>query len=44
MCFKQNGRCKSKGFFTMIARKNESKTLTNHISSKCKCKFDGREV
>ena len=26
----------------MIARINESKTLTNHISCKCKCKFDGR--
>ena len=27
----------------MISRKNESKTLTKHISCKCKCKFDGRK-
>ena len=26
----------------MIAGKNESKTLTKHISRECKCKFDGR--
>ena len=26
----------------MITGINESKTLTNHISYKCKCKFDGR--
>ena len=25
----------------MIARKNESRTLTKHISYNCKCKFDG---
>ena len=25
----------------MIAGINESKTLTKHISCKCKCKFDG---
>ena len=28
--------------FNMITGINESKTLTNHISYKCKCKFDGR--
>ena len=28
----------------MITRINESKTLTKHISCKCKCKFDGRNV
>ena len=27
----------------MITGKNESKTLTKHISWKCKCKFDGRK-
>ena len=27
----------------MIAGINESKTLTKHISCKCKCKFDGRK-
>ena len=26
----------------MITGINESKTLTKHISCKCKCKFDGR--
>ena len=29
--------------FNMIAGKNESKTLTNHISCECKCRFDGRK-
>ena len=29
--------------FSMIAGINESKTLTQHISCKCKCKFDGRK-
>ena len=28
--------------FKMITRKQESKTLTKHISQECKCKFDGR--
>ena len=28
--------------FNMITAINESKTLTKHISCKCKCKFDGR--
>ena len=27
----------------MITGKNESKTLTKHISCECKCKFDGRK-
>ena len=27
----------------MITEKNESKTLTKHISCKCKCKFDRRK-
>ena len=27
----------------MITGINESKTLTKHISCKCKCKFDGRK-
>ena len=27
----------------MITGMNESKTLTKHISSECKCKFDGRK-
>ena len=27
--------------FNAIARKDKSKTLTKHISCKCKCKFDG---
>ena len=27
----------------MITGINESKTLTNHLSCKCKCKFDGRK-
>ena len=31
------------GVFNMIARINHSKTLTKHISSECKCKFDGRK-
>ena len=26
----------------MIIRINELKTLTKHVSRKCKCKFDGR--
>ena len=29
--------------FNFIARKNESKILTKHISCKCKCKFDGKK-
>ena len=29
--------------FSMIAGINESKTLTKHISYKCKCKFDGKK-
>ena len=28
----------------MITRINEPKTLTKHISCKCKCKFDGRKL
>ena len=28
--------------FDMITRTNESKTLSKHISSDCKCKFDGK--
>ena len=27
----------------MIAGINESKTLTKHLSCKCKCKFDSRK-
>ena len=27
----------------MIAGRNESKTLTKHMSCECKCKFDGRK-
>ena len=30
--------------FTLITGINESKTLTNHISCECKCKFDGKNV
>ena len=29
--------------FKMITGINESKTLTKHISCKCKCRFDGRK-
>ena len=29
--------------FNMITGVSESKTLTKHISCKCKCKFDGRK-
>ena len=29
--------------FNRITRANELQTLTKHISSKCKCKFDGRK-
>ena len=31
------------GVFNMITGINKSKTLTKHISCKCKCKFDGRK-
>ena len=31
------------GLFNMITGINESKTLTEHISCECKCKFDGRK-
>ena len=38
-------RNKTEGFnlsvFNMITEINDSKTLTNHISCECKCKFDG---
>ena len=27
----------------MITGKNESKTLTKHVSWECKCRFDGRK-
>ena len=30
--------------FNMITEINETKTLTKHISCKCKCKFDGRKI
>ena len=30
--------------FSMIAYINESKTLTNHISWECKCRFDEKNV
>ena len=30
--------------FNMITGINESKTLTKHISCKCKCKFDGKKI
>ena len=30
--------------FNMITEKDESKTLTKHISCECKCKFDCRSV
>ena len=30
--------------FTLITGINESKTLTKHISCKCKCKFDGKKM
>ena len=36
MCSKQNR-------ISMITGMDESKTLTKHISYKCKCKFDGRK-
>ena len=29
--------------FNMITEINESKTLTNHVSCECKCKFGGRK-
>ena len=29
--------------FNMITGINESKTLTKHISCKCKCRFDGEK-
>ena len=29
--------------FNMTAEINESKTSTNHISRKCKCRLDGRK-
>ena len=28
--------------FNMVTGRNESKTVTKHISYECKCKFDGR--
>ena len=30
--------------FNMISGINECKTLTKHISYKCKCRFDGKNV
>ena len=33
----------NQNMFNMITGINESKTLTKHISCKCKCKFDGRK-
>ena len=29
--------------FNMITGINQSKTLTNHISCQCKCRFDGKK-
>ena len=40
MCCKLNRRFKSK----CVTEINESKTLTKHISCKCKCGFDGRNA
>ena len=30
--------------YNMITKTNESKTLAKHISCRCNCKFDGRNV
>ena len=30
--------------FNIVTRINESKTLTKHISCKCECRFDGKNV
>ena len=30
--------------FNMITKINVSRTLTKHISCKCKCKFDGKNI
>ena len=29
-------------WFNLMARKNELKKITKHISCECKCKFDGK--
>ena len=33
----------NQSLLNMIAEINESKSLTKHISCKCKCRFDGRK-
>ena len=42
MCTKQTEYL-DLSMFNLIKGINESKTLTKHISCKCRCKFDGRK-
>ena len=42
VCFPNKTEDLNLSMFNIITGINESKTLTKHISCKCKCKFDGR--
>ena len=43
MCSKEKTRFKL-SVFNMIADRNKSKTVTNHKSCECKCRFDTKDV
>ena len=43
MCVPNKTKDSNQSVFDMIKRINKSKTLTKHISCKCKCRFDGRK-
>ena len=43
VCFPNKTEDLNLSVLNMITGINESKTLTNHLSCKCKCKFDGRK-
>ena len=42
VCILNKTECLNLSVFNIIARINESKTLTKHISWKCQCRFDER--
>ena len=44
MCVANKTEYLNLSMFNMITGINESKTSTKHISCKCKCKFDGKNV
>ena len=43
ICVANNTKDFNLDLLSIIIERNESKTLTKHISCKCKCKLDGRK-